>query len=323
MTKCLICNKNEKVKFLEEYKVEIKEDKDYFEGAKIYRCDDCDFSFVNPMPSENKLNDFYKNIYRSKNRPPYWITEDYDERKKLYLNDKNLSYLLYITTLIDIKKIKDIFDFGGGDGDLAYSLKKNFQQLNLFCLENDSHCLKILENRGYTNFENIDDINKKFDLIVTTHSLEHLTDINSIFSKFNEILNPNGYIYFEVPNCPQEYWNGRPYDGPHLLFYTKKSMEKIAELHGLNFINFSFSSYSFANDHKYQREAQNIYEKNKANQLFFWLKNLFKKIIPKKLIYLRREYMQTQKNKDDTKMGWFVNNTGENCYIRGILQKNK
>ena len=36
MTKCLICNKNEKVKFLEEYKVEIKEDKDYFKvGGSI------------------------------------------------------------------------------------------------------------------------------------------------------------------------------------------------------------------------------------------------------------------------------------------------
>lgn len=98
-------------------------------------------------------------------------------------------------------------------------------------------------------------------------------------------------------------------------------MEKIADLHELKFINFSFSSYSFTNDHKYQHEAQNLYEENKENQLLFKLKNLLKKIIPKKLIYLRREYMEAKKNKDDVKMGWFVNNTGENCYIRGILQK--
>ena len=24
--------------------------------------------------------------------------------------------------------------------------------------------------------------------------------------KFNEILNSKGYIFFEVPNCPKEYW---------------------------------------------------------------------------------------------------------------------
>ena len=56
MIKCLICNKDKKVEFLEEYIVEIKEDKNYFEGAKIYRCDDCDFSFVNPMPSDTVLD---------------------------------------------------------------------------------------------------------------------------------------------------------------------------------------------------------------------------------------------------------------------------
>ena len=59
--------------------------------------------------------------------------------------------------------------------------------------------------------------------------MEHLSDINSIFEKFSEILNPKGYIFFEVPNCSKEYWQGRPYDGPHLLFYTKKSIEMLAE----------------------------------------------------------------------------------------------
>ena len=39
--KCLICNKKETVKFLDDYKLEMKEDKDYFKDAKIYRCNDC------------------------------------------------------------------------------------------------------------------------------------------------------------------------------------------------------------------------------------------------------------------------------------------
>ena len=48
---CLICEKKESVKFLDNYKFEIKEDKDYFKNVKIYRCDDCDFGFVHPMPN--------------------------------------------------------------------------------------------------------------------------------------------------------------------------------------------------------------------------------------------------------------------------------
>jgi 2-polyprenyl-3-methyl-5-hydroxy-6-metoxy-1,4-benzoquinol methylase len=322
MVQCLICQSNNKVKFLDNYKLEIKEDKKYFDGAKLYQCTDCEFSFVNPMPSEKNLNYFYKNVYRAANRPPYWVSKDYEAQKRHYLEDKNLSYLLYLTSLIDITKIKNIFDFGGGDGDLGYALKKRFNQLKLFCLESDSHCIRILNDRGYKNYENLSDIKEKFDLIITTHSLEHLTDINSVFFKFNEILNSNGYIFFEVPNCPKEYWNGRPYDGPHLLFYTRKSMEKIAEAHGFDFINFSFSAYSFADDHKYQREAQNEYEKGN-NSLFssFKFKNFIKKFIPKKIIQIRQDYLQGKRNRSETKMNWFVNNTGDNCYIRGILRK--
>ena len=86
--------------------------------------------------------------------------------------------------------------FGGGDNQLRSLLK-------------------------YLPDENFKDINTKFDLIVTTHSLEHLTNID-IFSKFNDILNPTGFLFFEVPNCPKEYFQGRPYDSPHLLFFTSK-----------------------------------------------------------------------------------------------------
>jgi hypothetical protein len=47
------------------------------------------------------------------------------DQKKHYLEDKNLSYLLYLSTLIDLKKINSLYDFGGGDGDLGFALKKN------------------------------------------------------------------------------------------------------------------------------------------------------------------------------------------------------
>ena len=83
---CLICNKSESVSFRADYKLEIKSDKKFFENQKIYSCKECDFSFVNPMPKDDKINYFYKNIYRSVNRPPYWMTENYDDIKNTYLD---------------------------------------------------------------------------------------------------------------------------------------------------------------------------------------------------------------------------------------------
>jgi len=318
--KCLICEKAEAVKFLDEYKLEIKTDIKFFSGLKIYKCEDCDFSFVSPMPTNEKLNYFYKHVYRAPGRPPYWTTGNYEDLKKHYLEDKNLNYLLYLSTLVDFSKIKNLYDFGGGYGDLGYLLKKKFPHLELFCTENDENCKNILNKRSYKNFEKLEDINTKFDMIITTHSLEHLTD-TSIFFKFNNILKPNGLVFFEIPNCPKEYFNGRPYDSPHLLFYTRKSMNKIAKIHNMEFINFSYSSYSFDTDHRYQRESQNLYKKQNSSKFLFPVKKLIKKIMPSFLINLRRNYLESKNLLSEERSNLFVNNTGNNCYIRGILIK--
>jgi len=63
--------------------------------------------------------------------------------------------LLYLTTLTDISRVKNIYDFGAGYGDLGFSLKKKFPNLNLFCTENDKSCKEILKERNYTNFEKV------------------------------------------------------------------------------------------------------------------------------------------------------------------------
>ncbi len=322
MINCLICKKSDQVSFLSEYLLEIKEDHEFFKNAKIYRCNSCDFAFVNPMPNEKKLNMFYEKVYRSEGRPPYLVNPNYEEQKKHYLEDKNLSYLLYLTSLVDIKNIKTIYDFGGGDGDLGYALKRNFPHLELYCTENDSYCEKILDDRGYKNFKDFSKIDKKFDLIITTHSLEHLSSINSVFEKFKELLNPNGLIFFEVPNCSKEYWVGRPYDGPHLLFYTKKSFEKLLEIHGFKFINFSYSAYSFKEDHLRQKFSQESYYKGKNSIISLTkIKRILKKIIPYIVIKFRQDLIKAKSLRDESRMEWFVNNSGDNCYIRGVLKK--
>ena len=321
MINCPICKNKEDIKFLDDYKLEIKEDKKIFKDAKIYHCSNCDFGFVNPIPKEDDLNYFYKHLYRSLNRPPYWMTENYDDLKKHYLEDKNLNYLLYLTTLIDLSKINSLYDFGSGYGDLGFLIKKKFPNLKLFCTESDDHCKMILKERSYINFENLKDINSKFDLIITLHSLEHLTDI-SIFSKFNDMLNSNGLIFFEVPNCPKEYFQGRPYDSPHLSFYTKKSIHKIAKMNNMKLINFSYSSYSFDDDHKYQRESQKLYEEwNRSKFSYSNIKKILKKIVPNFLINFRRDFLEIRTMRRGERINWFANNTGDNCYIRGVLIK--
>jgi len=316
---CPICKTNTKSNFRCDYKFEIHEDKKYFGDLKIDRCEECDFSYANPMPSSQNLDFFYENVYRLPYRPPYWTSENDQDVEKKFLLERNLNYLLYLSTLIDLKRVNNIYDFGAGIGDLGYAIKKKFPNVNLFCTEYDKHCLNILKKRGYNNGE-LEKIDKKFDLIITTHSLEHLTDVE-IFNKFYEILKPGGLLFFEIPYCSEEYFSGRPYDGPHLLFYTKKSIEKISKKFNFEIDRIDTSSYTFDEDYKKQKESQDRYYKIQSGKNFNF-KQFVKKFIPQSILKLREKLTEIKNINEMQKLGSFTSNSGDNTYLRGILRKN-
>ena len=316
--KCPICKTSDNSNFRCEYKFEIHEDKKYFGDLKIYKCNNCDFSYANPMPNIENLNYFYENIYRLPFRPPYWLSNNEEDLSKKFLDDRNLNYLLYLSTLIDLKSIENIYDFGAGIGDLGYAIKKKFPNVNLFCTEYDKQCLNILKKRSYNNI-NIEKLDTKFDMIITTHSLEHLSDVE-IFSKFYELLKPKGYLFFEIPYCTEEYFSGRPYDGPHLLFYTKKSIEKISQKFNFDIFRIDTSSYTFEEDYNLQKESQNRYYKLKLNKVNFF-KQFVKKLIPKKIIKLKQLIDNLNTTDEMNKLGKYCSNSGDNTYLRGILKK--
>ena len=83
-----------------------------------------------------------------------------------------------------------------------------------------------------------------------------------------------------------------------------------------------YFSYSFENDHKYQRESQQEYY-NSRKKIFsiYNLKKILKKLIPQKIISFRQDFIKMKNIRKDLKLNWFINNTGDNCYIRGILKK--
>ena len=89
-----------------------------------------------------------------------------------------------------------------------------------------------------------------------------------------------------------------------------------------NIVNLTFSAYSFENDHKYQRESQQEYY-NSRKKIFsiYNLKKILKKLIPQKIISFRQDFIKMKNIRKDLKLNWFINNTGDNCYIRGILKK--
>ena len=65
------------------------------------------------------------------------------------------------------------------------------------------------------------------------------------------------------------------------------------------------------------------YEKiNKSPLPLIKIKRLLRKILPRKIIQFRRDLNSLKTKNSEDRINWFINNTKDGCYIRGIVAKN-
>ena len=191
--------------------------------------------------------------------------------------------------------------------------------MELFSCENDIHCKKVLSKREYTiyDYNKFDEINKKFDLIISTHSLEHMANF-----QFLEMLrkksHSSSYLFLEVPNCPldDEYKN-RPFDSPHLMFFSLKSLEELNKRYKFVTVNLNYSSYSLNQSFEYMKQFKQKYENwSILNKLEKKIKDLIRIFIPK--IFYEFKFFLFQKKID--KLDHFVLNRKDSWCLRGIFK---
>ena len=135
---------------------------------------------------------------------------------------KQLNYIVIIKKLD--KKIK-ILDIGSGFAPILYHFQKlNFR--NLYALELDTRICKYIEKQGVNSINmSLEALTKeKFDLIILSHTLEHVSDPNSFIESINKISQYNTTLFIEVPYLDfLEPYN----ENMHLHFFPQKSLESV------------------------------------------------------------------------------------------------
>ncbi|MBX9704482.1 MAG: class I SAM-dependent methyltransferase [Silvanigrellaceae bacterium] len=271
-------------------------DKKFFGDTFIYVCNKCNLFFTNPMPDNSVLNEFYSKIYRAKGRPHY-----FDPKAPPLPVDRHYSYISTISQYLNINKLNVVFEIGAGSGQIGLLLKQAAPNISLYCVELDEFSQQTLENRGYSVLSSISQIEKKADLIVSLHSLEHFTSINDFFSIIDKVISPDGKILIEVPNCPFDNgFKARPYDSPHLLFFTEQSLKDSLERRGYEVIFLQTIGPSFNEDFQACQKWKNIYEKWTPLRpdfnltMYSKIRKIILKLIPNRLRSILRSIIKNE-----------------------------
>jgi len=202
----------------------------------LNECDDCGISFF--LPVKEGSSQFYSFLSR---KNYYWFSWDYKEILKHVLN----------------YNIKSILDYGCGPGLFLKKLPKDILKtgIDFNTKEIGEKNLKIIKS-GLLDFS----MKEKFDAITCVQVLEHLREPAKHIEKILGLLDNNGFLFISVPNrggvLSRIENRGKPLDFPphHLTRWSKKTLEKIAEIYNLKIISIIEEPLSYIH-FKWSRQA--------------------------------------------------------------------
>lgn len=203
------------------------------------QCNECDFVFLNPMPSQDELNEQYMDA--EKEAEPTYNKAGSRLRRAFIKLPRFLPYALNKNTL----------DFGCGGGFIAHALsyvarnstgidisanaveyaKQRFKRANYFCMD----FVQLLETK------------EKYDFVYSSEVIEHVSDINLYMRVLEHLVKKSGYLYITTPDLghpkvPEDITKWDVFWPPiHVQHFTQKTVTKLFERYGFKILKFYYN----------------------------------------------------------------------------------
>ena len=211
-------------------------------------------TWIRELPnSEDQISKLYENYYTHKTETKSKFLRELDAASAFdlgYSSANHKSWFLAILRLlpsltaasklewlnVPMDSFNSVLDFGCGSGAL---LKKyDIGTKTVVGYEPDPRAANVAKKDGLVVFTYLDEISKrydKFDLIIMSHVIEHLSNPQLEIKKLIPLLSANGRIIITTPNANSlghlifgKYWRGL--EPPrHFNIFTFSSMQEMAQ----------------------------------------------------------------------------------------------
>ena len=239
-------------------------------------------STSNIFDQGNILNKYSIIFYKCTNcgfiqtETPFWLEESYSNtitKSDIGLLSRNIHFSNLTSNFISLclAKTSNFVDFGGGYGIFVRLMRdKGF---NFFIFE--KKCENLFANQFKANK------GTKYDLLTAWEVLEHLEDP---LSTIEEMLSFSSNILFSTlllsptPKPVDNWWYYGLEHGQHISFYTKKSIQVIAE-------KFNFKTYYISKNLHFlgNKDINSLMLKIALHNKLLWISKVIRKH-PKSLI---------------------------------------
>ncbi len=201
-----------------------------FKGKSLAACPSCGSYFTKENISDNELNEFYSSLYQGTS------VAAMDESGLYEFYPRFFSQALFLKTHVDLFDGIRILEIGPNQVSALPAI-------SLFCKPTycyfEQYEFPVIKHFGgkwlghYFSQDYIDSQTKvdKFDLVVMSHSLEHVNpgNLHNTIKSLYAVLENNGHLFIEVPD---QIIGDKP--PPHTLFFTIEGLRALLESEGFH-----------------------------------------------------------------------------------------
>ena len=88
-------------------------------------------------------------------------------------------------------------------------------------------------------YESFDASSHVYSLFVSSHSLEHVGDLEKTIYRIHDQVKVGGIVFFEVPNCDDHYFESTGYVDTHVNYFSANSFRRIGDAMGWQVLDVS------------------------------------------------------------------------------------
>ncbi|MBF0541693.1 MAG: class I SAM-dependent methyltransferase [Nitrospirae bacterium] len=226
-SKCIVCG-SERLKHFSRYNT-AKETEGIFIGRRLVRCQSCSHIQIEPMFTEDELDQYYS-------QSKYWSEKHSDDRTHK-LQSKAFSQIAYIESKTSLNDIERVLDIGAGYGRFFQELRALLpeREFKFTAVEGGPDAVTYLKETFDAKIhKSYKAVKGKFDLIVISHFMEHMSNPSELMRLISRSLTSSGVCFIEVPNKDYAY---RKNLTPHISFFSPESLTHCSTNNGLKVVD--------------------------------------------------------------------------------------
>jgi len=228
---CLICGSSSttvKQAVISDFLLERIWDNKIDKQTELIFCSGCGFAFYSLRPTDEEMSRLYSG-YRNeqyqeqRQRFESWYTEEVNNcREDAEAYESRQEHMRrIILDAVDVSTVRSVLDYGG---DTGLNIPRVFSNAEKYVFDISG----VEPEAGVTGIADPDELRKrKYDFIMNTAVLEHVSDPYRLLKNISEVSKDGGLIYLEVPFDSPFY--KRRLDDLQFLFNKKFSKKVIFE----------------------------------------------------------------------------------------------